>query len=418
MQLFTAQTPLGADMPKFEYTATGEDQKQHSGVLEAADQNAARSALVRLRLKPVFIKKVEKKKGEISIGFLSRANKVKPKDLVIFTRQLATMINAGVPLVRSLATMQSQTESEALRTHLSQISHDVEGGIAFADALEKHSMIFNPIYINMIRAGEAGGILDEILKKLAEQQEKDAGIRAKFKSAMTYPMVLIGITVTVFIALMTIVVPKVGTIIADLTGGELPTMTKVMLGISDVILGFWYIHITVVVGGSIYLRKFLKTPKGRETRDRLLLKIPGIKLIVTKIVVARFSRIFASLMSAGVSVLDSLEITAKALGNVVVEKELMAGAKNVANGEPLSQSLMNSKVFPPIVGQMMSIGEETGQSDTVLIKVADFYEEEVDAAVEGLSSILEPMLIVVMGGMVGLIAASVIGPISSLANNI
>ena len=235
---------------------------------------------------------------------------------------------------------------------------------------------------------------------------------------MTYPTVLVTITVLVFIALMTVVVPKVGTIIADLTGGELPTMTKVMVGISDVLINFWYIHLSVVFGGSFYLRKFLKTARGRETKDRLLLKLPGINIIVIKIIVARFSRIFASLMGAGVSVLDSLEITSKAIGNVVVEKELKAAAKNVANGEQLSVSLSTSKVFPPIVSQMMSIGEETGQSDTVLVKVADFYEEEVDAAVDGMSSILEPILIVVMGGMVGLIAVSVIGPISSLANNI
>ncbi|HMT19024.1 MAG TPA: type II secretion system F family protein [Candidatus Saccharibacteria bacterium] len=405
-------------MSKFEYTATGDDQKQHSGVLEAADEAAARSALLRLRLKPIVIKKVEKKKGEISIGIFDKSKKVKSKDLVIFTRQLATMINAGVPLVRSLSTMQAQTESEGLKRHLMQISKDVEGGMAFADALEKHSDIFNPIYINMIRAGEAGGILDEILKKLALQQEKDAAIRAKFKSAMTYPLVLITITVLVFIALMTVVVPKVGTIIADLTGGELPTMTKVMLGISHVLIDFWFVHVGVVVGTTIYLRKFLKTPTGRRKRDQLLLRLPGINIIVMKIIVARFSRIFASLMGAGVTVLDALEITARALGNAVVEKELLDSAKSVANGEPLSASLTKSKVFPPIVSQMLGIGEETGQTDTVLVKVADFYEEEVDAAVDGLSSILEPILIVVMGGMVGLIAASVIGPISSLANKI
>jgi type IV pilus assembly protein PilC len=185
-----------------------------------------------------------------------------------------------------------------------------------------------------------------------------------------------------------------------------------------VLINFWFVHIGVIVGTTIYLRKFLKTAKGCKTRDQLLLKLPGINIIVTKIVVARFSRIFASLMGAGVTVLDSLEITAKAVGNAVVEKELLEGAKAVANGEPLSVSLSKSAVFPPIVSQMLSIGEETGQTDTVLIKVADFYEEEVDAAVDGLSSILEPILIVVMGGMVGLIAVSVIGPISSLANKI
>ncbi len=191
-----------------------------------------------------------------------------------------------------------------------------------------------------------------------------------------------------------------------------------MLSISDFILNFWYVHIFVIFATSAYLRKFLKTRKGREVFDTLLLKLPAIKLLIAKVVVARFSRIFASLMSAGVTVLDSIEITSKAVGNTVVEKELMESAKSVANGEPLSASLLKSKVFPPIVGQMMAIGEETGQSDIVLLKVADFYEEEVDAAVDGLSSILEPILIVVMGGMVGLIAASVIGPISSLANNI
>lgn len=406
-------------MPKYTYTATGPDQKQHSGSLEAADENAARSTLVRLKLKPIVIKKVQKKRGEIEIPFLSKKNaKVKSKDLVIFTRQLATMINAGVPLVRSLATMQAQTESESFGIHLKQISKDVESGEAFADTLEKHSAVFSPIYINMIRAGESAGILDDILKKLAVQQEKDAAIRAKFKGAMVYPLVLITITILVFIMLMTVVIPKVGIIIADLTGGDLPTMTKVMLGISDIILNFWYIHIAVVVGTTTYLRRALKTKKGREVRDKLMLKVPAINTIIVKMVVARFSRIFASLMGAGVSVLDSIEITSKAIGNSVVEKELKEAAKNVANGEQLSKSIEKSKVFPPIVSQMLSIGEETGQSDTVLLKIADFYEEEVDAAVEGMSSILEPILIVVMGGMVGLIAASVIGPISSLANNI
>jgi type IV pilus assembly protein PilC len=405
-------------MPRFEYTAVDKTDKQRSGTLEAADEITARRSLVRAGLKPVVLKPL-KKKGGLDIPFLGKkGGRVKSKDLVVFTRQLSTMINAGVPLVRSLATMQAQTENEAFKVHLVQISKDVESGTSFADALEKHNTVFNPIYINMVRAGEAGGILDDILKKLAIQQEKDAAIRAKFKGAMTYPMVLIGITVIVFIALMTFVVPKVGTIIADLTNGELPTMTKIMLSISDILINYWYIHIAILVGVAFYLRKVLKTPAGREKRDKLLLKIPAVRQIVVKMVVARFSRIFASLMSAGVSVIESIEITSKAVGNAVVEKELLAAAKAVANGEQFSVPLSKSEVFPPIVSQMLAIGEETGQTDTVLLKVADFYEEEVDAAVEGLSSILEPVLIVVMGGMVGLIAASVIGPISSLANNI
>jgi type IV pilus assembly protein PilC len=404
-------------MASFEYKAIDNKGQSKSGRIEAASETAARSSLVRLGLKPLFVKKAGKEPFDV-MSLLNRGGKIKTKDLVIFTRQLATMINAGVPLVRSLATLQGQTENPAFKKQLVSISKDVESGLAFADSLEKFPNTFNPTYINMIKAGEAGGILDEILGKLAQQQEKDAAIRGKFKSAMTYPVVLISITVLVFIALMTFVVPKIGTIIADLSEGELPPLTKAMLGISDIMIDFWFIHISVIVFGGIFLTRYIKTPKGRARKDKLLLKMPGIGSLVTKMAVARFSRIFASLMSAGVSVIDSIEITAKAIGNTVFEKELMEAAKAVANGEQLSVPLTKSKVFPPIVSQMMSIGEETGQTDTVLIKVAEFYEEEVDAAVDGLSSILEPILIVVMGGMVGVIAISVIGPISSLSQNI
>jgi type IV pilus assembly protein PilC len=404
-------------MAKFEYKAIDTKGQSKNGKIEAANESAARSSLVRLGLKPLIVKEVGKEPFDI-MSLLNKGGKVKTKDLVIFTRQLATMINAGVPLVRSLATLQGQTENPTFKKQLVSISKDVESGLAFADSLEKFPNTFNPTYINMIRAGEAGGILDEILNKLAQQQEKDAAIKGKFKSAMTYPAVLIGITMLVFIALMTFVVPKIGTIIADLSEGELPPLTKAMLGISDIMINFWYIHISVIVLGGIFLTKYIKTPKGRLRKDILLLKMPGIKSLVTKMAVARFSRIFASLMSAGVSVIDSIEITARAIGNKVFEKELMEAAKAVANGEQLSVPLTKSKVFPPIVSQMMSIGEETGQTDTVLIKVAEFYEEEVDAAVDGLSSILEPILIVVMGAMVGVIAISVIGPISSLSQNI
>ena len=404
-------------MASFEYKAIDKKGQSKSGKIEAGDENTARSSLIRLGLKPIFVKKAGKESFDV-MSMLKMGGKVKTKDLVIFTRQLATMINAGVPLVRSLSTLQAQTENPVFKKQLVSISKDIESGMAFADSLGKFPATFNPTYINMIKAGEAGGILDEILNKLAVQQEKDAAIRGKFKSAMTYPAVLIGITMLVFIALMTFVVPKIGTIIGELSGGELPTMTKVMLGISDFMINFWFIHIAVIVFGSIFMLRYIKTPKGRNRKDIVLLKMPGINSLITKMAVARFSRIFASLMSAGVSVIDAIEITAKAVGNTVFEKELMIASKAVSNGEQLSVPLMKSKVFPPIVSQMMAIGEETGETDSVLIKVAEFYEEEVDAAVDGLSSILEPILIVVMGGMVGVIAVSVIGPISSLSKNI
>jgi len=404
-------------MAEFTYTATTKEGKSSSSKMTAPNEAAVRASLARQGLTPIAIKKSGGGSGPLA--FLAFGKRIKLKDLVVFTRQLATMINAGVPLVRSLATMQEQTENPVFKKHIADIGKDVEGGTSFADALEKHNSVFSPIYINMVRAGEAGGILDEILKKLAVQQEKDARIRGKFKSAMTYPIVLLTITFGVFIALMTIVVPKIGKIIQDLTNGsELPTTTKILVGISGFIINFWYIHVIVIFGGGFLLLRYLKTPKGRRRRDIIMLKTPAIKIVVTKMAIARFSRIFASLMTAGVTVLDSIEITAKAIGNAVIEDELMAAAKDVANGQPFSVPLSKSRVFPPIVSQMLAIGEETGETSTVLLKVADFYEEEVDAAVDGLSSILEPMLILVMGAMVGLIAAAVIGPISNLSNQI
>jgi len=400
----------------FTYTATDTSGKRHEGSVEATSVGAVGQILARQGLKALVIKKEVKKTNVLDV--FTKAKKVKAKDLVIFTRQLATMIDAGVPLVRSLATLQSQTENPVFKKHMQEVSKDVESGTSFADSLAKHPKVFSAIYVNMVRAGEAGGILDEILKKLALQQEKDAKIRGKFKSAMTYPTVLIGITFTVFIALMTVVVPKIGKIVGDLSGGKLPPLTQAMLGISHFLTTFWYIHITVFVGLSIFIGRSLQTEKGKLIRDQLLLKAPAIKIIVIKMSVARFARIFASLMTAGVSVIDSIEITSKAIGNKVIEAELMAAAKDVSNGEQFSVPLSKSKIFPPIVSQMLAIGEETGQTDSVLLKVAEFYEDEVDAAVDGLSSILEPLLIVVMGGMVGVIAVSVIGPISNLSNQI
>ena len=403
-------------MAQFTYTAIDTSGKRREGTLESESVGSATQLLTKQGLRPLAIKKASQ--GNDILAFFTKRQKVKTKDLVIFTRQLATMFNAGVPLVKSLATLQNQTENPLFKKHIQEISKDVESGLAFADALEKHSKIFSPIYVNMVRAGEAGGILDEILKKLALQQEKDAKIRGKFKSAMTYPTVLISITLIVFLALMTIVVPKIGKIVGDLSGGKLPPLTEAMLAISHIITQFWFIHIGVLVGLSVFIGRALQTEKGKLRRDKLLLSVPAIKIIVVKMTVARFCRIFASLMTAGVSVIESIEITAKAIDNRVIEAELLQAAKSVANGEQFSVPLSKSEYFPPIVSQMLSVGEETGQTDTVLLKVAEFYEDEVDAAVDSLSSILEPLLIVVMGGMVGVIAISVIGPISNLSSQI
>lgn len=408
-------------MPQYEYFALNKDNRSVSGTIAAASKAAVSELLSKQGFKPTLIK--EKKKGfdpnNLQFSFLS-SNKVKTKDIVIFTRQLSTMINAGVPLIRSLNTLMQQTQSKKLREVLGGVSKDVEGGMSFADALAKHENVFGPIYTNMVRAGEAGGILDDILKRLAFQQEKDAAIRKKIKSASTYPTVLMIIMVLAFFVLMTFVVPKIGDIVKDLAGedAQLPALTRIMLGLSDFIKTYWYVFILGAIAGGFLFRRYIKTSKGKYQWHKLLLNIPIVRTIIGKVAIARFSRIFSSLMAAGVSVLDSINITANAIGNVVIEKELKEAGKAVTAGQQLSEPLATSAHFPPIVSQMLSVGEETGQTETVLVKIADFYEEEVDALVESLSSIIEPIMIVLMGSMVGIIAYSVIGPIANLSQQI
>lgn len=402
---------------KYTYIAIDKTGKRISGAMEASSALSASDTLKNRGLKPLKVKK----ESTLSLGSLGLGNKrVKLKDMMIFTRQLSTMINAGVPLVRSLNTLQSQTENQTLKRHIGEVCKDVEGGLAFADALEKHPTVFSSIYINMVRAGEAGGILDDILKKLAVQQEKDAHIRAKFKGAMTYPIILLSITFLVFMGLMVFVMPRLGKIIKDLGGpdAKLPPITQALLSLSDFMVTKWYILVALAVVGTFLLRRVLATPEGKRKKDELLMKIPIISDIIKKVAIARFARIFASLMGAGVNVVDSITITSKSLNNTVIEAELMEASKAVVNGQQLSVPLASSKILPPIVSQMMAVGEETGQTDEILIKIADFYEEEVDTVVESLSSILEPIMIVVMGAMIGVIAASVIGPISKLGTQI
>ncbi len=408
-------------MSKFDYTAFDKSGAKVNGVVDANDKDAATSIVASQGLKPLVVKPYKKKfdPNNLEIPFLTRKS-VKTKDLVIFTRQLATMINAGVPLVRSLATMQAQTENPYFKEILEDISKEVEGGSSFADALRKHPDAFNDIYVNMVAAGEAGGILDDILKRLAVQQEKAATIKKKVKSASTYPAVLVVITVSAFFGLMLVVIPRIGEIIKDLAGedAELPPITQAMLDISDFTVANAPLVILTMGIGVYSIRRYVKTPGGKKKWHMLLLKIPVLKNVIAKVAIARFSRTFASLMSSGVSVIEALEITGKAIGNVVIQEEIMAAAQEVRAGRQLSEPLAESALFPPIVSQMLAIGEETGQTDTILIKVADFYEEEVDAVIDSLSSIIEPVMIVFLGGVVGLVAYSVMGPIAGLSQQI
>lgn len=404
-------------MAVFSYKAVNKDEKQVSGTLEVADRAAVLAHLAKQGLKPISIRQEGAKK--VGLNF-SIGGSVKTKDLVIFTRQLSTMVSAGVPLLRALGTLQSQAENKKFKEVLAVVNKDVQGGMSLGDAFAKHPKVFSDVFVNMVKAGEAGGILDDILKRLAVQQEKNDSIRKKVKGAMTYPLVIMSIAVLAFFALMLFVVPMIGGILHDLGGpeAELPALTQVMLAISDFIKNQWYILAGVAVGAGFLFRRWLSTPKGKSKFHHLVIKIPAVGTIIRKLAVARFSRTFASLLGAGVSVLEALHVTGRAVGNKAYEEEIEKAAEAVKNGKQLSEALMGNKMFPDIVPQMLAVGEETGKTDEVLVKVADFYEEEVDTAIASLSSILEPIMIIFMGGMVGLIAASVIGPIASLSENI
>ena len=406
-------------MSTFNYTARDHDNQIISGVVSATDRTTAMQTIRAQGLSPILIKAGEEASKLGRLGSIKLGGKVKTKDLVVFTRQLATMINAGVPMARSLNTLQTQTENKAFKEKLGQIAKKVESGIGLGKALAEHPEVFSNIYINMVSAGEEGGILDEVLNRLALQVEKDAEIKHKVKSAMAYPVVVSVITLVAFFGLMTFVIPKLGAIIQNM-GGELPTLTRVMLSISNFMRSPIFIAL-VFIGGPLAifgLRRYLRTDKGLYRFHRILLKLPIVKVFITKVAIARFSRIFSSLMAAGVTVLVSIETTSSAIGNKVIERELLGASEKVRNGVPLSVSLAGSQVFPPIVSQMLAIGEETGQIDKILVKVAEYYETEVDTFVNALSSIIEPLMILVLGAIVGLVAASVFGPLTSLTESI
>lgn len=404
-------------MSRFSYKATNTDGAVMTGVIDGLDKNSVIASLTKQGLKPLAL---ELDTGTVAkkTGFFKK--KVGTQDLVIFTRQLSTMVSAGVPLLRAVSTLQAQTENPTFRVVLGDVVKDIQSGAALGDAFAKHPDVFSDIYINMVRAGEAAGIMDDILKRMALQEEKNSKMKKKIKGAMMYPMVILSLTVIAFFGLMIFVIPMIGKTIKDLGGedAKLPAVTEAMLSASAFMVNQWYI-----VAGGLFLvifvlKKYFATEAGKYNLHRMVLKMPIIKMIVTKVAVARFSRTFASLMGAGVGVLEALRVTGRAIGNKVIEKELATAARQVTEGKQLSQALTGSKVFPAIIPQMLAVGEETGQIDKVLIKVADFYEEEVDTVIDSMSSILEPVIMVVLGGGVGLIVYSVMSPITSLATNI
>ncbi len=408
-------------MPIYSYTAHDHVGQLSQGTISAHDKTAAISSLRSKNLIPILVEENSANQGmNIEIGFLT-SKKVKSKDLVIFTRQLSTMVSAGVPLMRSLTLLKEQTESVTLKKALDTITADVQGGASLSDAVAKHPKIFSSIFINMIRAGETGGILDKVLDRLAYQQEKDSALRGKIHGALVYPAVIFSVTMIAFFVLMTFIVPKIGAILTSLSNGtaKLPIYTRALLAISHTMKQPWFLILLIVGIPTLVIafKRYTKTPGGRYRWHSLLLKIPAVKGIISKTAIARFARTFSSLMGAGVSIVDAINTTAGAIGNAVIEQELLDCSKAVQAGNTFSSQLQKSKHFPAIVVQMLAVGEETGQTDEIILKVADFYETEVDTAVASISSIIEPVMIVLLGGMVGIIALSVFGPITQLSTS-
>jgi type IV pilus assembly protein PilC len=352
-----------------------------------------------LRKRKIIITSVREQKAQLNFK-LPGGNRVSVKDLGVFTRQFATMINAGLPMVQCLDILSQQTEKEFLRTSISKVMTDVEGGATLGEAMGRHPKVFSTLYVNMVEAGEAGGILDVILVRLATFLEKLDALQRKVKSALTYPTVVACVALGATAFMLIFIIPTFAKMFVDF-GGELPLPTKIVIGISDFLRMFWWAIGASIAGGVVAFQRYYKTEQGRYTIDKLMLKIPVLGTVVRKGSVARFTRTLGTLISSGVPILQGLEITARTAGNKVVERAVMATRESISQGNTISEPLKECGVFPPMVTSMIAVGEQTGALDEMLDKIASFYDSEVDTAVDSLTAVIEPVMIVIMGVVVG-----------------
>jgi type IV pilus assembly protein PilC len=366
--------------------------------MEGADTMAVASELRQKGLLVIDVKEQSVARKDILEPF----KKVKLGDLVVFSRQFATMINAGLPIVRALHILSEQTESQKLKEVVVQVRKDVEAGLALSEALEKHPKVFSRLYVEMVRAGEIGGMLDTVLLRVADQLEGDQDLRRKVKSAMIYPLVVLIFAILAASFMLIFIVPVFATMFEDL-GGTLPLPTRVAMGISDILASIYGVFLYAAMGAAVFgFLRWKNTENGRRIWGRVSLRIPAkIGDVVQKVALARFARTLGTLSAAGVPILQAIEITATSSGNWVVENALLKSRDAIREGLPIYKPLEDEPVFPPMVTRMIAVGEETGDIDGMLGKIADFYESEVDASVKALTSIIEPLMIVVVGGIVG-----------------
>jgi type IV pilus assembly protein PilC len=396
-------------MGAFAYSAINSLGVESAGQIVAPDMGAAREQLRQRGLRPIAISEV----GAGSSGGRKR-KKVKQRSLQIFSRQFATMIDAGLSVVSSLVILEQQTDDKALAEVIREVRADVEGGMLLSQAMARHPRVFDRLYVSMVEAGESAGILDSVLDRVAVQIEKQMKIKRRVKGAMVYPMVVLAFAFAVLIGMLLFLVPVFEQIFSDL-GGDLPMLTQVVVLASDLVRGYWFI-LFPAIGGSIYgFFRWKRTPAGRQVWDRFKLRVPaGIGKVVLKVTMARFSRTLATLVAAGVDIIKALEISGQTAGNWVVESSLADVRAKVHQGVPIAQPLIEDPVFPPLVAQMVKVGEETGELERMLDKIADFYEDEVDTSIAALTSIVEPLMMIGVGAIVGVIIIAMYLPMFKL----
>jgi len=362
-----------------------------------------------LKARGLTVMDLKEKKTGLSAE-LTLIKRVKPAELTVMTRQLATMISSGMTLLRAFNVLEEQIENKMLRDTVAAVREDIESGLTFSESLAKHPKVFSPLYVAMVRAGEAGGVLEQSLERTADQLEKDDSLRRQVKSAMAYPTVVLTFAIAVLFGLVAFIVPVFVGVFEDF-GGELPLITKFTVSMSSVVTGYWYLIIGGAIGAFVGFRKWRKSTWGRPQWDRLRLRIPfKIGITVQKIALARWSRTFSALYSAGVPIMQAIEVTGQTAGNAMVEDAMESVIESVKSGGSIAAPLKEAPIFPTMVAQMIAVGEETGNLDTMLSKVADFYEDEVAAAIKALTSILEPVMIVLVGGIVGFIVVAMYMP--------
>ena len=399
-------------MPTFEYRGRRGDQVM-TGVIEAGSKDEARALL---RRQQIIVDQIKEKGREIALPFLRRG--VPLKDLAVFTRQFSVMIDAGLPILQCLEILAGQAQNKVFQRTLMAVRDDIEAGSSLAGALRKHPMVFDDLYCNLVAAGEAGGILDTILQRLAAYLEKIVKLRRAVRSALTYPAVVIIIAGIVVWVILTYVIPTFRDLFAEL-GAALPLPTRIVIALSNLLARFGLFVLVLLVLAFVAVRRWYKTTRtGRMTIDRLLLRTPILGGVLRKIAVARFCRTMATLISSGVPIIEALEVTAKTSGNAVIEEAILKVRTEVEAGRGIAESMDRTGVFPAIVTHMVSVGEQTGALDTMMNKVAEFYEEEVDAAVEGFMALIEPVMIAFLGLVIGSIVVSMYLPIFGLVSKI